>query len=57
MTAILLLADTDDGGTRYTAIARHRSAETAQRHKEMGFYEGWGIVVDQLEDYAKGLGG
>lgn len=55
MTAILLLADTADGRTEYTAIARHRTSETAEQHKQMGFYEGWGTVVDQLEEYAKGL--
>lgn len=55
MTALLLLSDAAAGGTTYTAIARHRSAETAEAHKAMGFYDGWGTVVDQLEDYAKGL--
>jgi uncharacterized protein YndB with AHSA1/START domain len=55
MTALLLLSDAADGGTTYTAIARHRSAETAEAHKAMGFYDGWGTVATQLEDYAKGL--
>lgn len=55
MTALLLLSDTADGGTTYTAIARHRSAETAEQHKAMGFFDGWGTVVDQLEEYARGL--
>lgn len=55
MTAILILADAEGGGTTYTAIARHRSAETAENHKAMGFYDGWGTVVTQLEDYARGL--
>ncbi len=55
MTAILLLSDTADGGTKYTAIARHRSPETRAAHEQMGFYDGWGTVVTQLEDYAKGL--
>lgn len=55
MTAILLLAETADGGTEYTAIARHRTTETAEQHKQMGFFDGWGTVVDQLEAYAKGL--
>ncbi len=55
MTAILLLADTPDGGTSYTAIARHRAPETRAQHEEMGFFDGWGTVVTQLEDYAKGL--
>ena len=55
MTAILLLSDAPGGGTTYTAIARHRSAESRQTHEEMGFYGGWGTVVDQLEEYARGL--
>lgn len=55
MTAILLLSDAADGGTTYTAIARHRSAESAKTHADMGFYDGWGTVVTQLEAYAKGL--
>lgn len=55
MTAILILGDAEGGGTTYTAIARHRSAETAETHKAMGFYDGWGTVVTQLEDYARGL--
>lgn len=55
MTAILLLSDAPGGGTTYTAIARHRSAETRKTHEEMGFYSGWGTVVDQLEEYAKTL--
>lgn len=55
MTAILLLSDAPDGGTHYTAIARHRSPETRKAHEDMGFFVGWGIVADQLETYAKGL--
>ncbi len=55
MTAILIFADTKDGGTSYTAIARHRSPEKRKAHEDMGFYEGWGTVVTQLETYAKGL--
>lgn len=55
MTAILLLEDLGNGRTKYTAIARHRSKETAESHKAMGFYDGWGTVVSQLEAYAQGL--
>ena len=55
MTAIVLFEDAGDGRTKYTAIARHRSAEKAEAHKAMGFYDGWGTVVDQLEEYAQGL--
>jgi uncharacterized protein YndB with AHSA1/START domain len=55
LTAIILLEDAENGGTRYTAIARHRSAEARKSHEDMGFFEGWGTVVDQLEDYAAEL--
>lgn len=55
MTAILLLEDAGAGQTKYTAIARHRSEESRKNHEDMGFYEGWGIVVDQLVEYAAGL--
>lgn len=37
-------------GTRYTARARHWTAETAKQHEEMGFEEGWGACVAQLAE-------
>lgn len=55
MTAILLLSDAPDGGTSYTAIARHRNPEARQTHEDMGFIDGWGTVATQLETYARGL--
>jgi uncharacterized protein YndB with AHSA1/START domain len=55
MTAILLFADAPEGGTIYTAIARHRSPETCKAHQDMGFFDGWGTVATQLETYAQGL--
>ena len=55
MTAIILFEDAEAGATRYTAIARHRSPEARQSHEEMGFFEGWGTVVDQLAAYARTL--
>ena len=55
MTAIVLLEDAGEGRTEYTAIARHRNAASARQHEEMGFYGGWGTVVEQLEAYAQGL--
>ncbi len=55
MTAILTFEDIGGGRTRYTAVARHRNKETAESHKQMGFYDGWGTVVTQLEEYAQGL--
>jgi uncharacterized protein YndB with AHSA1/START domain len=56
MTAIVMFADHEGGGTSYTAIARHRSAETRKLHEDMGFFDGWGTVADQLDAYAQTLG-
>jgi uncharacterized protein YndB with AHSA1/START domain len=55
MTAIVTFADLGHGRTRYTAIARHRNADAAKTHAEMGFHDGWGTVATQLEAYAQGL--
>lgn len=55
LTAILLLEDAGGGVTHYTAIARHRTPEARKAHEEMGFFSGWGTVVDQLEAYAATL--
>jgi uncharacterized protein YndB with AHSA1/START domain len=43
--------------TRYTATARHWSAEAAEQHEQMGFEQGWGAVAAQLEEVAKRLAG
>lgn len=40
-------------GTKYTAIAIHPTPETAKRHDEMGFQDGWGTCATQLEAYIK----
>ena len=54
MTATITF--TDEGGkTRYTAIARHWTAEDKASHEKMGFHEGWGKATDQLEALAKTL--
>jgi len=55
MTAIIPFEDLGGGRTRYTAVARHRWAEAANRHLDMGFHEGWGRAATQLEAYAQGL--
>lgn len=55
MTAIITFEDHPEGGTLYTAIARHRSPEARKRHEDMGFQDGWGTVATQLEDYARTL--
>lgn len=53
-TASVLLEDAP-GGTKYTAIARHSSAEARARHAKMGFHEGWGTATDQLVEAVKRL--
>lgn len=55
MTAIVTFEDAGEGKTTYTAIARHRNPESAKQHADMGFYDGWGTVATQLEEYAQGL--
>ncbi|MEQ8256746.1 MULTISPECIES: SRPBCC family protein [Roseovarius] len=55
MTAILDLEDDGNGGTIYTATARHRSPEAKKTHEDMGFFDGWGTVATQLEEYAQSL--
>ena len=55
MTAILTFEDIGGGRTRYTAVARHRSAEAARQHADMGFHDGWGKATDQLEALARTL--
>lgn len=37
-----------DGGTRYTARARHWTREACEKHAAMGFNEGWNKAFDQL---------
>lgn len=42
-------------GTRYTAIARHWTAEARDSHASMGFEAGWGAAADQLQEVARRL--
>lgn len=53
-TCILTFED-ESGGTRYTARARHWSAEDCAAHAKMGFDEGWGVATDQLAALAATL--
>ena len=41
--------------TLYVARARHWTAEAAEKHREMGFHEGWGVCAEQMEALAKTL--
>lgn len=53
-TAIIDLAD-EDGSTRYTATVMHPDHATRDKHAEMGFHDGWGTCIDQLEAVAQQL--
>lgn len=48
-TATTTLKDHPEG-TEYTALARHRTPQSALRHDKMGFTEGWGTCADQLAE-------
>lgn len=51
-TAVLELSP-DGEGTRYRAVAIHGNEDNRKNHEEMGFHEGWGIVVDQMVAHIK----
>ena len=55
MTSTVTFEDAPGGGTIYTAVARHWSAEDQKAHEQMGFHEGWGKAADQLDALAKSL--
>ncbi len=54
LTAIFTMED-EGKGTRYTAQALHKDEEDQRKHEEMGFYEGWGICIEQLDELAQEL--
>lgn len=53
-TAFILL-EPSGKGTRYTAIALHPDQESAKKHADMGFHDGWGKALGQLVAVAKAL--
>ncbi len=55
MTAAFTLAD-EGAGTRYVASVSHPDLATRDKHVEMGFFEGWNLCIDQLDEFALGLG-
>lgn len=44
-----------EGGTRYRTLVRHKSGADRQKHEEMGFHDGWGTCLSQLEAFAATL--
>jgi uncharacterized protein YndB with AHSA1/START domain len=47
MTAVITLRDHPDG-TEYAAHVMHKSQVDRDNHEEMGFFDGWGTVIEQL---------
>jgi uncharacterized protein YndB with AHSA1/START domain len=52
MTAIVTFEPRGEG-TFYRAAAIHRDETTRKKHVDMGFYDGWGTVLNQLVAYVK----
>lgn len=48
MVGIIEMEDAPGGRTKYTATVQHWDRESTERHKKMGFFEGWGLCTDQL---------
>lgn len=44
-----------EGGTLYRALVLHKSGEDRRKHEEMGFHDGWGTCLTQLEALARDL--
>jgi uncharacterized protein YndB with AHSA1/START domain len=52
VTAIITLRD-HPLGTDYVAHAMHKNDADRKRHEELGFYDGWGTVTEQLARLAE----
>ena len=48
--AIVEFEDAGPGKTKYTARARHWTAEAKAQHEQMGFVPGWTMCAKQLEE-------
>ena len=55
MVAETLISDAGEGRTDYVARAMHWDEASRKEHEAMGFHEGWGKAVDQLEELAGSL--
>jgi uncharacterized protein YndB with AHSA1/START domain len=43
------------GGTLYRALVRHKNPDDRKKHEDMGFLEGWGTCLTQLDELASKL--
>jgi len=48
-----IILEKHEKGTKYMAIAKHKDEADCLKHAEMGFHQGWSIVLDQLIDELK----
>ena len=54
MTAEIIM-EAASGGTRYRALVRHKNPEDRKKHEDMGFFQGWGTCLTQLDELASTL--
>jgi uncharacterized protein YndB with AHSA1/START domain len=54
MTAYINLSDEGEH-TRYVATVLHKDKATRDQHEAMGFFDGWGTCITQLEEFAASL--
>jgi len=52
MTAEIVMRDHPDG-TEFRAIVRHRDPAARTLHEQLGFFDGWGTVTDQLARFVE----
>ena len=52
ITAIIRFAE-HPLGTEYVAHVMHKSNTDRNNHEEMGFYAGWGTVIEQLTNFVE----
>ena len=55
ITAIIRFVD-HPLGTEYVAHVMHKSNADRDSHAEMGFYDGWGTVIEQLANFVEQKG-
>jgi uncharacterized protein YndB with AHSA1/START domain len=54
MTAEIIM-ESVEGATRYRAIVRHKNPQDRKKHEDMGFVQGWGTCLTQLDELASTL--
>ena len=54
MTGVFTLAD-EGSSTRYTARCLHKDDADRKKHEDMGFFDGWGTMIQQMQEVAQSL--